>query len=292
MEEDPAVRAARRTATATVWMAAFTVVLSVVSIGTLWILHGQLREMHDGGADTHALAIAAGNQATWTKNLAGSTSTQAERTKDLTDRMKEQAEETKKIADQALAQAHSAKIAADAAQSAAITAKDTLHVSERAYIASGFPILNVNAGNVGLPIDNRGHIPSGHFKIVIHEGTAEVADPNVVRLISHLIETHWKRLEHSSIVPGLPPTIEIAIPAVIPEKINAGYQKVFLVGTISYNDGFPDTVEREESFCYNTLYFERTKQTTWGPCDINNILPTIVGLDKYPNNEDVVDVKP
>ena len=57
--ETPTDKAARRTATATVWMAIFTLVLAATSGLTIWILKNQLREMHEGGIDTHALAIAA-----------------------------------------------------------------------------------------------------------------------------------------------------------------------------------------------------------------------------------------
>jgi hypothetical protein len=62
-QETPVDRAARITANATVWMAAFTAVLVLVGIGTLCILKNQLHEMHTGGLDTHDLAVAAGKQA-------------------------------------------------------------------------------------------------------------------------------------------------------------------------------------------------------------------------------------
>ena len=58
-EESSMDRAARRTATATIWMAVFTVILAATSIGTAWILKNQLGEMHEGGIDTHNLATAA-----------------------------------------------------------------------------------------------------------------------------------------------------------------------------------------------------------------------------------------
>jgi hypothetical protein len=50
-QETPADSAARRTTTATVWMAAFTVVLAILSSLTLVLLY-------EGGIDTHALAKA------------------------------------------------------------------------------------------------------------------------------------------------------------------------------------------------------------------------------------------
>ena len=62
-KENPADRAARITANATVWLAVFTVVLAAVSSWTLY-------EIHAGGADTHKLAEAARDQAIQMKELA------------------------------------------------------------------------------------------------------------------------------------------------------------------------------------------------------------------------------
>jgi hypothetical protein len=61
--EIPTDKAARRTAVATIWMAIFTFVLASTSGFTIWILKNQLREMHEGGLDTHTLAQAADTQA-------------------------------------------------------------------------------------------------------------------------------------------------------------------------------------------------------------------------------------
>ncbi|MGD0294469.1 MAG: hypothetical protein ABSB30_11480 [Terracidiphilus sp.] len=57
--EDPAEKASRLTARATVWMAVFTFFLALTSAGTILILANQLKEMHSGGVDTHNLADAA-----------------------------------------------------------------------------------------------------------------------------------------------------------------------------------------------------------------------------------------
>jgi hypothetical protein len=94
-DEKPEDKASRLTAAATVWIAVFTVVLAGVGVFTLI-------EVIEGGADTHNLAVAAGNQALWTQRLADSAKIQsdktqalADRTKDLADRMKDQADRTK-----------------------------------------------------------------------------------------------------------------------------------------------------------------------------------------------------
>jgi hypothetical protein len=75
--------AVRLTAVATVWMAIFTLVLTAVNGGTLLILHEQLKEMHEGGIDTHNLAVAAGNQAKATQNLVAFAEIQSDRTEEL-----------------------------------------------------------------------------------------------------------------------------------------------------------------------------------------------------------------
>ena len=62
--ETPADRAARVTASATLWIAVFTLVSVGVSFGTYMILKSQLNEMHDGGVDTHTLAQQALSQGT------------------------------------------------------------------------------------------------------------------------------------------------------------------------------------------------------------------------------------
>src|SRR6266849_1157460 len=55
-KEPPTDRAARVAARATVWIAIFTLVSVAVSVFTFVILRRQLKEMHDGGVDTHTLA--------------------------------------------------------------------------------------------------------------------------------------------------------------------------------------------------------------------------------------------
>lgn len=63
-DETPADKAARITATATKWMAVFTFVLVLCTGATVVILRLQLKEMHEGGTDTHELAVQAKGQAT------------------------------------------------------------------------------------------------------------------------------------------------------------------------------------------------------------------------------------
>ena len=108
-------------------IAVFALCSVVVAILQWRAMTGQLKEMQSGGTDTHNLAVAAGNQATWTQSLADYMKTQADRTKDLADRMKDQADQTTTIAGQAVIQA-------EAAQSAAKTARRSLEISHRPWL--------------------------------------------------------------------------------------------------------------------------------------------------------------
>ena len=98
-----------------------------------------LNEIRSGGSDTHALAVAAGKQATQTEELAK--------------RMKDQAEKTKTIAEQAVVQAQ-------AAQSAAATASNTLRqmkmsfiTEQRPYVIIDTPVFVRNPAVDGQPIE-------------------------------------------------------------------------------------------------------------------------------------------
>ena len=138
-QESTVDKAARRTATATVWIAIFTVVLAAVAALTLYFVI-------TGGTDTHELAVQAKNQ--------------ADRMKDLADRMKDQADRTKTIANQAIVQA-------DAAASAAQIAAETLEVTQRPWITQvaeiGAPVMfSVNGASITFlfTLDNVGHTPA------------------------------------------------------------------------------------------------------------------------------------
>ena len=74
------------------WMIILTAVIAFFALCSIVVgilqwnaMKGQLKEMHEGGIDTHNLAVSAGTQATATQTLA--------------DRMKDQAASTKQMAD-------------------------------------------------------------------------------------------------------------------------------------------------------------------------------------------------
>lgn len=154
--ESAADKASRRTAVATVWMAIFTFVLTMVNVGTLWILSKQLKEMHDGGVDTHKLAEAAVNQAAWTQRLATSSGNQVEQ-------MKSQADQTKIIAKQALLQA--------------TTARQSFEAEARPYVGVRGVVYkrddSTHTFDFGWLLQNSGRIPAQNFNVYwdVYEGT-------------------------------------------------------------------------------------------------------------------------
>lgn len=151
-----------------------TIRLTRVSIGLSFVVGAaiiiQAVLMFLGGSDTHNLAVAAKNQATWTQNLAGSMQTQADRTKDLADRMKDQADQTKTIAEQAKIQAlalqgmnkQEKSLVAQSKRSIEATISNE-HNSERAWVtATGFILKQDASGQfrVMVNIANTGKTPA------------------------------------------------------------------------------------------------------------------------------------
>lgn len=77
---------------AEIWMIGLTAAIALfalcsIVVGILqWnVMKGQLKVMQDGGTDTHNLAIAAGNQATWTQRLSDNMGDQAKWTHQFAD---------------------------------------------------------------------------------------------------------------------------------------------------------------------------------------------------------------
>jgi hypothetical protein len=259
--EAPADKAARRTANATVAIALFTLVSVLVS-------YVQWKEIREGGRDTHNLATAAGIQAKWTRNLANSMQTQADRTKDLADQMKNQADRTNTIAEQAIVQANAAKSAAD-------TAKEALHISERAYVHAGFPLVRWDKKAIYIPLQNNGRIPSGPVHIVLHiQKNTKSSDGGTYT------ESRWMEQSIKSIALG--ETVTTPGVGFDPSLVRSGKQWFTLGIVVEYNDGFSDTRSRSEesAFCSN---YSKGEGFVISPCIFANILNLLKNADGYPN---------
>jgi hypothetical protein len=100
-QETTADRAARVTANATVWMAVFTVLLFVLNGITVFILSIQLKEMHEGGIDTHALAKASENAADAASDQADAAQQFSDTAEDINGRMQEAVDQLQAAAENA-----------------------------------------------------------------------------------------------------------------------------------------------------------------------------------------------
>jgi hypothetical protein len=191
--------------------------------------------------------------------------------------------------DQTVIQSNSAiatQQAAGAAVSAANTSKEALHISQRAYLVLDNPEFDTAYKAVTISIQNEGHLSSGAVEIISHEATIEVPkfrDDSVY--YRDVVEKHWKKTKLISVNITIPMTLSVLTPNVDSARLSSGHQTVIVVGTISYNDGFPDTPKRVEMFCLQSSYQTVLNKSGFMQCDASKYLPEIVKLDGYPLNE-------
>lgn len=84
---------------------------------------------------------------------------------------------------------------------------------------------------------------------------------------------------------GDPYVLHVPLPALVPEKLNSGHQQIVVVGTISYNDGFPGTTTQVWRFCELAAWNPNSKEVQWMPCDSALYLSQIMIDDHYPKDE-------
>lgn len=252
----------------------WTIIVVVINALTCVFIGLQFYEMRTGSADTHDLAVAAGKQ--------------ADRMRDLAESMKDQAERTKDLADQATIQAKASKIAAESAKRAANIAQQTLHLSERAYLIMGVPTNDFDHKRIDIPLINSGHIPSGRTRVVVHEATFALRNPSE-RIIpfNDVVEKHWGERIYQS-VPVMPLgnlfSLEVHMPALVPDQLNNGKQAIVIAAKMTYRDGFQDSPEQTAIFCDMSSYSVATKLLAMRPCDDPNVvLKAMKVLDGYPS---------
>jgi hypothetical protein len=137
-KESRSERDGRRTATAIVWMAIFTIVLAIVSMATGIILFRQLGEMQGSGRQTDRLLGLYQQQLDLLEKQAGDTH-------ELAGEAKIQADASKTIAEKANTQAKATnKLATETARSAT-TASRQLKVMQEQFAISQRPWLNVTS---------------------------------------------------------------------------------------------------------------------------------------------------
>jgi hypothetical protein len=237
-------------------MAAATVVIAVGTLVSAGAICFQWREMVKGGTDTSALVGYAQRQADDADKIKLSADKQAVAAQGFAD--------TAVLTNGGIGDAVKKLDAqAKATQSSARNAETALIVSERAYLAVGINDFSYDTKSVLLPIVNTGHIPAGRGKTTIHEMTVSrkpVMGPDDNGPIE---EMHWSELDK--------------------DWIENKEQKVFIVGKIVYNDGFPNTKERTAGFCFTTDVRTIPGKVEWYPCEWSAELPISEKLDKYPS---------
>ena len=173
------------------------------------------------------------------------------------------------------------KKSADAAQSAANTATETLHVSQRAYISSGTPQIDISMKGMTIPFINSGHIPSGPIDIVLYDVIYSWTSPENSGSTNpvHQGTPHRSKKHFASIANGLPLAILAPIRDFSEDKLKNGLQGIKVVGIATYDDGFHNTPKQHSLFCEHTVYRMIEKQTLIEPCDPSVELPQLESLD-------------
>lgn len=168
-----------------------------------------------------------------------------------------------------------------AARSGASTAKEALEVSERAYVSTGVPYPNWQTKALNIPIENKGHIPSGPIKILVFESTT-ITTPHAPDPPSYFTYACWHRIKLDTLYMG-PSLISISVGARYfdPDKVRAGLESFQSVVDISYNDGFPRTPARHWQACQ--VGIANNGSVVSNPCFMANEAEQIIELSGYPN---------
>jgi hypothetical protein len=257
-------------------MAAATVVIAVGTLVSAGAICFQWREMVKGGTDTSALVGYAQRQADDADKIKLSADKQAVAAQGFAD--------TAVLTNGGIGDAVKKLDAqAKATQSSARNAETALIVSERAYLAVGINDFSYDTKSVLLPIVNTGHIPAGRGKTTIHEMTVSrkpVMGPDDNGPIE---EMHWSEYPFGGYSPVGNVVIHVRVPNLDKARIENKEQKVFIVGKIVYNDGFPNTKERTAGFCFTTDVRTIPGKVEWYPCEWSAELPISEKLDKYPS---------
>lgn len=158
-----------------------------------------------------------------------------------------------------------------------------LHVSERAYITLGFPTLDQQTNFLKMQISNLGHIASSSQTMVIHQATIKLPNSTTAPDIKNAIDCHGEGHWFGPIPPGNN-LAAVQIPAIKVSLADfaVGSEVLWVAGTVTYGDGFPDDGPQEWSFCFQSGYHSILKEAYWTDCDPSVILPQIQKCDDYP----------
>jgi hypothetical protein len=178
-------------------------------------------------------------------------------------------------------QANQVKRSANAANSSATTAKEALHVSERGSLTFGNPTFQSKKPIVlSLQIINDGHIDATNAITTIIEETVSLTDHKKT-------EGHWSRLRTGDVPPagsGIEITMTTGAPKIDTAEIGAGKQRVFILGAVTYNDGFADMGDQTALFCYEGVPSFDGKDVRFVFCDAATMIPIAKKEIDYPNS--------
>jgi hypothetical protein len=186
-------------------------------------------------------------------------------------------------------QAKAGQDAANAARSAADTAKEALHVSQRAYLVLGIPMIHTTIPRMTIPIDNIGHIVTGKVTI-ISQGAVLTG---VSTTTNNAMNNGWGEI-NMTIAPGSgKDSVNIPLFTLDANRVNNGTQFIFAAGTISYNDGFPGTPIQVVKFCWRSMAVVSatpgvpsptpSDQMQFDKCDPDAIIPMMEKWDENYN---------
>jgi hypothetical protein len=178
-----------------------------------------------------------------------------------------------------------------AQQDAVTAARESLEVSQRAYLIVDLDKAEFANKKVMLLVKNVGHIPPSNIRVVVHEATVSRPPGNPDKNPTPTEEMHWTE----DFSPGWS-TVDFGISVRIPhgdeQRIATSQQKIFIVGMVTYNDGFPNTENQKAPFCWAAgtrwnpnIEGSAPKQIVWGPCDWRKELAASEQTDKYPSEK-------
>jgi hypothetical protein len=160
-------------------------------------------------------------------------------------------------------------------------AENTLVISERAYLSHSFAGFDYGKSSIPMNIINSGRIPSGKTTFVTYEATFNLPKMGDPSRFDYIIERHKSTTNFDSIPPGLPAVfgMTFTVAQMSQERLNNGTQMVMILGTVTYNDGFPNTPIRTYRFCSNSIYQTIAKTVYLAPCNPAKELPKFDALD-------------
>ena len=181
------------------------------------------------------------------------------------------------------------KIIGEVAKTSAEQTKTALHVSQRAYITTDTPTLDITTKVISFGISNTGRIPSGNIEAVVHAATINSEISNRFTPESDTTsEFNWRRHLLSPLPPGKDLiTLAVPIPNFSEFKYapQGVYQLILFSGRVVYDDGFSDDGQQEWPFCYQTTYHVILKRIFLVPCSAARWIPVLERRDGYPRNE-------